>query len=60
MNERAGSDDGRFLERLSELDTEKLLAFIEGMTTNEIIGFATFMIFMVAFFVWVAYLVIRP
>lgn len=59
MNDRTGSDGGRFLDRLSELDTERLLTFFQGMTTNETIGFFTFMVFMVGFFVWVAYLAIR-
>lgn len=59
MNGEDATGEGRFIDRLQALDAEQLRAFLEGMTTNELIGYVVFALFMVAFFVWVAYLAIR-
>jgi len=47
------------MERLGSLEPANLLVSIRGMTTNEAIAFVIFLVFTIAFFLWVAYLVIR-
>lgn len=46
-------------ERLSSLDPQHPLDMIRTMSANEAIAFVIFLVFTVAFFLWVAYLAIR-
>lgn len=59
MNGDDAAEPGRFVERLRALDAEQLRAFFEGMTINEIVAYVVFTVFMIGFFVWVAYLALR-
>lgn len=46
-------------ERLRAIDPGGLVEIVRAMSLNEAIAFGIFLIFTIAFFLWVAYLAIR-
>jgi hypothetical protein len=59
MNNPVGVDKSEFLQQLQALDAAKLSNFFSGMNAYELTAVIIFLVFTIAFFVWVGYLVIR-